>query len=75
LGNFFGEVRRPRDNDFDLGGKVVISIARFRDTASFDNLNKEFNAVVTAISDYAIIDKNLRATLWADSEKEGMNFR
>jgi hypothetical protein len=23
LGNFFGEVRRPRDNPFDLGGEVM----------------------------------------------------
>jgi hypothetical protein len=69
LGNFFGEVRRPPDNDFDLGGEPVISIAPFRFSAPFGTA---FNSVITAISEYAVIDRDLRARLWADSENEGI---
>ena len=72
LGNFFGEVRPPRNNDYDHGGEPVISIIPFNFTAPF---GRDFNTVINAISGYAIIDHNLRATLWADREKEGTNFR
>jgi hypothetical protein len=75
LGNFFGEVRRPRDNPFDLGGEVMVSVARLRASASYHNLNREFQEVVKAISDYAIIDANLRTALWADSNREGFGLR
>ncbi len=72
LGNFFGEVRQPRVNDFDLGGEVVVSIAKVR---AAEPLGPEFKAVINAISDYAIIDAELRDRLWADSEKESAKFR
>jgi hypothetical protein len=71
LGNFFGEVCRPRENDFDLGGEVVISVARLRYSEPF---GADFNTVINTISHYAIIDRDLRRTLWADSEKEGVNW-
>jgi len=74
LGNFFGEVRRPRVNPFDLGGEVVVSVAEHRD-ATYENLQKHLHAVVAAISPYAVIDGELQKTLWADSRKEGFGIR
>jgi hypothetical protein len=64
LGNFFGEVRKPRD----LGGEVVISIAEVRRTPP--NV-ADFNALISAISDYAIIGNDLRRTLWDECRNEG----
>jgi len=74
LHNFFGEVRRPRVHPYDLGGEIVISVAELR-PATYDNLNKHFHEVVTAISRYAVISADLRRTLWADSKREGFDFR
>jgi hypothetical protein len=68
LGNFFGEVRKPRDNDYDLGGEVVISIAEVRRTPP--NV-ADFNALISAISEYAIIGDDLRRTLWDECRNEG----
>ena len=72
LGNFFGEVRRPHENESDLGGEVVVSAARVIGAPPF---GIDFNKVINTISDYAVIDDNLRTTLWADREREGTNFR
>jgi hypothetical protein len=75
LANFFGEVRRPRVHPDDLGGEVVVSVARFRATATYQNLHKELHDVMKAISDYADIDDELQKTLWDDSRKEGFGIR
>jgi hypothetical protein len=75
LANFFGEVRRPRDRPDDLGGEVVVGVARSRASATYENLRKELHDVVKAISDYAIIDGDLQKTLWDDSRKEGFGIR
>jgi hypothetical protein len=72
LGNFFGEVRLPRKSDFDFGGEVLLSIAPHRFDPPYGS---SFNRVINAISEYATIDRDLRATLWADGQKEGVRFR
>jgi hypothetical protein len=73
LGNFFFEVRRPPDNDFSFG-EAVISIAVLKHTAPFGG---DFNRVMKAISEYAVIEpnSNWRATLWGDKENEGAKLR
>jgi hypothetical protein len=65
LGNFFGQVRRLPDNDFDLFGEPVINVVPFREP-----LVAAFNRVTIAISEYAVVDRDLRARLWADSKTE-----
>lgn len=75
LGNFFGEVRGPRVNPADFCGEVVVSVARFRPNASYNNLQSELHEVVKAISDYSAIDDELRKTLWTDSKREGFGLR
>jgi hypothetical protein len=75
LANFFGEVRRPKDRPDDLGGEIVVSVARFRATATYQNLQKELHDVMKAISDYADIDGDLQKTLWDDSRREGFGIR
>jgi hypothetical protein len=72
LGNFFGAVRQPVTNDFDLGEEVVMSIASFRFTKPFGT---DFNRVLGAISEYAAVDLSLRETLWNDYEREGVYLR
>ena len=71
--NFFGSVRKPRDNLADLGGEIVINIEkpRFPGDQDHGDLNKHFQEVVEAISKYASVDHDLRVTLWRDSQKEG----
>jgi len=72
LGNFFGEVRKPRESDFVLGGEVVISIAEFRcDGPNF----ADFNHLIKAVSEYAVVDRALSQQLWSDRHREGLNFR
>jgi hypothetical protein len=61
LQSFFGEVRRPSNDVF--GGEVVRSIVPLSER--LDALKE----VIDAISEYAVIDSDLRATLWSDSER------
>jgi hypothetical protein len=68
LGNFFSEVRLPREGEWELGGEVVVSI---REQLSKAPSVADFNRVVEAISSYADVDHDLRMRLWADSREEG----
>jgi hypothetical protein len=64
LRSFFGEVRRPPVADAVFGGEVVLSIVPLG-----ERNDRGFKEVITAISEFATVDQDLRAALWSDSEK------
>lgn len=60
----FRNRHRPRKKDSDLGGEVVCSIVPL---GKPDGI--AFKEVIDAISEYAVIDRDLRDALWSDSKK------